>query len=549
MDKNLKNAVWASVFVVLGMLVGFSINFFTFHPKNPGMNNNLRKFNDVVKFINQNYMDEVDNDEMIEDAINGIMDGLDPHSSYIPKKKFEHISEEMNGSFEGIGIEFNILNDTLYVVSAISGGPSEQKGIMAGDRIIKVDGKDITGKKISNEKVIKLLRGKKGSKVILTIKRPGKSKTIDFEVTRDKIPLYSVDYSYMLSKNIGYIKISRFAETTHQEFLEALIKLKAKGMKNLVLDLRSNPGGYMDEAQKIADEFIPDNKLIVSTKGRTPQSNSEYLGVEKYKAFEKGGLVVLLDYGSASASEIVSGAIQDWDRGLLIGMRTFGKGIVQTQMKLPDNSAIRIAIAKYYTPSGRCIQKPYNDKSHEEYDHEIMQRFESGEIYDADKIKFPDSLKFKTSSGRVVYGGGGIMPDIFVPQDTSQVTDLYIQLRALGLITDFAYKYADKHSEIIKNHKTGFDYAKNYQVSGAMVQELMSNAQELGIKYTPQDLSNSNPIIKNTLKALIGRRFFGDDGFYPVLHQEDKMLLKAIKFMPVAKKLEQTGKVDKKLIK
>lgn len=530
---------------VLILLAGVQLGFIIQKPKKfKEFFDNIGKFEEVVRIVNKEYIEEPDNNELIDNAIIGMLEGLDPHSFYISKKEMEEVTEQMSGSFEGIGVEFQLLDDTLMVVAPIEGGPSEKLGILAGDRIIKIDDKVIAGVGFTNNDVVKHLRGKKGTKVKVSIKRPGTAKILEFVIERDKIPVFSVNYSYMVDNQTGYIKVSRFAETTFNEFRTHLLKLKDKGLKNLILDLRGNPGGYLQMAQLMADEFLANGKMIVYTKGRIPESNQKYESTSTLSDFESGGLVVLIDHGSASASEIVSGAVQDWDRGIIIGTRSFGKGLVQTQKVLSDGSAVRIVISKYFTPSGRCIQKPY-DKSSKEYNKDLLDRIESGELYDESKIKFPDSLKYKTAAGRTVYGGGGIYPDVFVPLDTvgrsEYLTDLYIS----GTMRTFSLKYVDQHPELKTQFADYKAFRQNFQMTDKLLKEYTTFAANEKVPFVEKDFKISKDIISTDIKAFIGRALFQDDGFYPVLHERDKAFQKALQYMPKAVELSQTGKFTK----
>ncbi len=396
--------LFALVCVIFGLLLGFNIKSRIPGSSSTKVDDGLQKLQETLYFIENNYVDEVDQAELVDDAIRGIMDGLDPHSFYIPATDMRQMQEKMEGGFDGIGVQFNILEDTIYVETPLTGGPSQKVGIQSGDRIIKVNGETVAGVNISNAEVMMRLKGPKGSKVDVSILRKGQNGLLDFTITRDRIPVNSVDYAYMMNGETGYVHITRFAETTFREFSKKLDQLKQAGLKNLILDLRNNPGGYLTMAHRIEDEFLEGGKLIVATEGRSSISRQEYIATSGVGSFEEGALIILMDYNSASASEIVAGAVQDHDRGLIVGVRSFGKGLVQLQEELVDTSAIRIVVSKYYTPSGRCIQKPYH-KSSADYDHEIVERFESGEIFDESKITFPDSLKYKTDAGRTVYGG------------------------------------------------------------------------------------------------------------------------------------------------
>ncbi len=509
----------------------------------------IKKIQRALYFIETNYVEKPNHEELIQDAVEGIMDNLDPHSAYIPPRDLSQMSEQMEGGFDGIGIQFNILEDTIYVETPLAGGPSEEIGIMAGDRIVKVDGKNVAGINISTTDVMRHLKGPKGSKVDLAIKRRGHKGLLEFTVTRDRISLNSVDYAYMISPQTGYIGITRFAETTYDEFNEALTRLQQEGMKKLVLDLRGNPGGYMTKAYRIADEFLPSGKIIVSTEGRIPESKNEYYATSALSKFEEGALIVLLDYGSASASEIVAGAIQDHDRGIIVGVRSFGKGLVQIQENFEDGSAIRVVIAKYYTPSGRCIQKPYH-KSDEEYQNDLIDRYESGEFFDESKISFPDSLKYKTSSGRAVYGGGGIYPDVFVPNDTTGGSRYLTELRVNQIFWRFAVEFVDTHPQMVNQYPDARTFVNNFDISSHTMMDFIKFAEEKEVPYNSGQAAHSRAIIFNNLKAFIGRRLFNDDGFYPVIHQRDRTLQRALELLPMAEELEENGRVkDQKAVK
>ena len=542
MNKSIKYFLFGFALIIVGLLAGFKIKGNVPGSSAAEIDSGMRKLQKTLLFIENNYVEKPNHDKLVDDAINGLLEGLDPHSFYIPSKDMKQMQEQMDGSFDGIGIEFNILDDTIYVAVPISGGPSEKLGIMTGDRIVKVDDKDVAGIGITNTQVMKHLKGPKGTEVKVTILRKGSKDLLDFNITRDRIPLNSVDYAYLLNDETGYIRVTRFAETTYAEFREKLSMLIEQGMKNLVLDLRSNPGGYMNMAYKMADEFLGAGKMIVSTEGRIMQSKQEYHASSSIGSFEKGAVVVLIDYGSASASEIVSGAIQDHDRGLIVGVRSFGKGLVQIQEKFEDGSAIRIVISKYYTPSGRCIQKPY-DKTDEEYGNEIAERFKSGEIFDQSKVEFPDSLKFNTASGRVVYGGGGIFPDVFVPDDTVGGSKYFTNLRIQDMFRKFAFQYVEKNSSLRKTYDKPEKFVKRFNVSNALINEFTSYATSKGVDYVASDYQKSKKYIDNRIKAYIGRRLHNDAAFFPVFHQVDNVIKEAISLMPKAKKLEETGKL------
>ena len=485
------------------------------------------KFGQFIDYLDNYYVDTVNAEQIVEDAIIGILENLDPHSTYIPADEIKKRREPLQGNFEGVGIQFNILNDTLYVISPISGGPSERVGVMAGDKIIKVDGENIAGVGLTNEDVFRLLRGKKGTEVTISVKRRNVTKFIDFHITRDKIPLYSVDASYMVDDSTGYIKINRFSATTIEEFKKAAIELKNKNARNLILDLTNNGGGYLDAAVKLADEFLQNQKLIVYTEGiHAPKF--EYLATVDGN-FEQGKVIILIDEGSASASEIVSGAVQDWDRGIVIGRRSFGKGLVQREMPLHDGSALRITVAKYYTPSGRLIQKPF-DKGIDNYHREILNRYSNGELMSSDSINFPDSLKYKTlEMGRIVFGGGGIMPDIFVPFDTSFFSNYYRDIVRKGILNNFVLEYVDiNRNKLLKDYESFSDYNEFFKIDEKLFVRFTSFAEKEGVKKNKDDLNVSKPQLDMMLKALIARNLFGNDEFFQIYNTTNKTYLKAI---------------------
>ncbi|MEI6817391.1 MAG: S41 family peptidase, partial [Bacteroidota bacterium] len=408
----MKSKVFLPLFFAIAIIIGIFIGELLPHNgtfKNPFTslrNQQVNKLNEVVNYIHDDYVDTINETKIVEGAITGLLHDLDPHSIYIPAEDFKDVNEPLEGNFEGVGIEFHIQDDTIMVISAIAGGPSESVGIRSGDRLVSVNGKNIAGTKITNKDVVKLLRGETGSKVTVGIVRLGTAGIKDYKISRGKIPIYSVDVGYMINPTIGYIKISRFANNTYEEFMEKLDALLKAGMKSLILDLKGNPGGYLSAATKITDEFLDGNKMIVYTQGQA-RKKTEY-SASSNGAFLHGKLLVLIDEGSASASEIVSGALQDWDRATIVGRRSFGKGLVQEQTDFPDGSAMRLTVARYYTPTGRCIQRPYDHGTESYYDN-VRDRATNGELESLDSIHLPDSLKFKTPGGKTVYGGGGIM--------------------------------------------------------------------------------------------------------------------------------------------
>lgn len=490
----------------------------------------LQKLSTIYYLIDNFYVDTANFENLTEEAITTILKELDPHSAYISKKDVQKANEPLEGSFEGIGVTFQIFQDTILVVSPVSGGPSDKVGIMAGDKIVKIDGEDAFGKKVNNEYVAKHLRGEKGTKVTLGIKRGNSDELIDFEVVRDKIPLNSIDASFMLDDKIGYIKLDRFAKTSMEEFDAALAELKAKKMKSLILDLRGNNGGYLNIATELSNQFLKDDMTIVFTEG--DKNPKQIFKTDKKGEFTDGKLVVLIDEGSASASEIVSGAIQDWDRGVIIGRRSFGKGLVQRPFNLADGSVVRLTTARYYTPTGRCIQRSY-DKGSEDYFKEMTKRMDHGEFYHADSIQFPDSLKYSTLiSGRTVYGGGGIMPDIFMPVDTSYSTKLYTDLIRKGILNRFTLDYVMANRSEILNQYVDFEkFDEEFDVTDSMIDDFRALAEKEGVTWNEEQFERSAPLIKLQIKALIARNEWNMENYYQVVLKEDKVVNKAMEIL------------------
>lgn len=487
------------------------------------------KMDQLLTIVNSNYVEEVNNEEMMENAIVGLLKELDPHSVYIPEKEVKRMNEPLEGNFEGIGIQFNILNDTLLVVSPISGGPSEKLGILSGDKIINIEGELVAGIGLKNSDVTKKLRGKKGTKVTVDIFRRGEKKLIPFEITRDKIPIYSVDAAYMAEPDVAYIKVNRFARTTMEEYEKAIDSLRKQGAENLILDLSGNGGGYLNTAFHLADEFLDEGKLIVYTEG-DKQRRREYRA-RTGEGFEKGKLIVLIDEGSASASEIVSGAIQDWDRGLIIGRRSFGKGLVQKSFPLSDGSAVRITTAKYFTPTGRSIQRPYNDGK-EKYYREINRRFKSGELMVKDSIDFPDSLKFYTPKKRIVYGGGGIMPDIFIPLDTSMNSNLNRNLIRKGIYNEFTLTYLDsEREELLELYPTFEKFNANFSLDDNFMEEFFAYAEKKKVERNQSDYTKSKKLIDTQILALIARNLYDVSSYFQLINQLNDSYLEALKVM------------------
>ena len=495
----------------------------------------------VMSLIDGNYTENPDMDKLSAVAINAMLKSLDPHSVYIPAKDVERANEPLQGNFEGVGISFQIVSDTIVVGSVIDGGPSEKVGLQVGDKIIRIDRQPATGDTINNQFVFNHLRGKKGTVVNLDILRQGT--VYNFEITRDKVPIYSVDTYFMADSTIGYIRLTRFARTSVDEFNKALKSLKKQGMLSLILDLRGNSGGFLDIACNLANEFLDRGQLIVYQEGRrTPRQNFNANGRGHFRADRENPhpLVILIDEGSASASEIVSGAIQDWDRGTLIGRRSFGKGLVQRMMPLSDGGQIRLTTARYYTPSGRCIQRPY-DKGSDAYRDDISERYKHGELVNADSIHFPDSLRYRTAHGRTVFGGGGIMPDIFVPLDTMRLSDYYISLRGKGLLNTFPLNWADAHRKDPKV-QTFELFLENYDTFGLDAQ-LAAAAIEKGIvrdtdkeAAEPERTAHSDRYLALMLKAQIAKDLFGIEYYYKVMKDIDEPFLRALDFLHGIKK-------------
>jgi len=488
-----------------------------------GMSGN--KIDEILSMIDTKYVDSTNINSMTEEAIVDLVAKLDPHSVYVPASDLEAVNSQLEGSFSGIGVQFNIQNDTIMIVSVINGGPSQKVGLLAGDRIVMVNDTLFTGKKVTNEKVMKKLRGKAETKVKLGVKRNGTKEILKYTVTRGKIPVNSVDVAYIIAPQIGFIKVNKFAENTYSEFLNAIADLRAKGVKKYIVDLRENSGGLMDQAINMVNEFLPKGQLIVYSEGKA------------YKRFEaradgKGScqnapVVVLIDEFSASASEIFAGAIQDNDRGIIIGRRSFGKGLVQQQYDLSDGSALRLTVARYYTPSGRSIQKPYIKGKAEDYESDIMNRYLHGEFDNKDSIHVADSLKFKTLRGRTVYGGGGIMPDVFVARDTTEYTPYLNKVMNYGYVYQFAFKYTDVNRKKLNQFKT-WTAMDTYLSSQPLIKEFTDFATAKGVPANNKQISISQRVLTTQLKSYITRNILGDDGFYPLFYKDDKTVKKSI---------------------
>ncbi len=512
-----------SFVLAAGIFIGKSLN--NYHSNTQYILQDPNKLDLVIQRIDKEYVDTIDKNKMIEDAVTTILSNFDPHTTYIAAKDLEKMNEHLQGNFDGIGVQFNILKDTVLVINTISGGPAEKVGVMAGDKIVTVNDSVFAGNGITNDKVIKQLKGKRGTSVKVGVKRKGYPEILNFEIVRDKIPVNTVDVAYMLDKEIGYIKISAFGATTHQEFAEAIRNLKAEGMTKMILDLRQNGGGYLGAAVNIADELLSDKKLIVYTQGKA-RNRKDYKATAN-GLFEEGALAVLIDSWSASASEVVSGAIQDNDRGSIVGRRSFGKGLVQETTRFRDGSAMQLTTARYYTPSGRCIQKPYN-KGNEKYQMDIYERYANGEMTSADSIHFDNNKQFKTSKGNIVYDGGGITPDIFVPIDTMLQTPVLNKLSSK--IYKYSLEYTNKHRENLSKLKTHTEII-NFLNNHNMFDNFLQIAKKEGITFSKSEIKENKEILKTYLHAYICRNILDDKGFYAVMQDIDTTLLKAIEHL------------------
>ena len=496
-----------------------------------GMSQGTKKLATTMTLIERMYVDTVNDEKLADDAIVSILKELDPHSSYLSAETVSEMNEPLEGNFDGIGISFNMISDTLYVIETIADGPSERVGLLPGDRIISVNDTTIAGVNMSTRDIMKRLKGPKGTKVTVKVLRRGIQKPITFQIIRAKIPIYSLDAAYMIDDKTGYIRLSRFGATTVAEFKEALIKLNAEGLQNLILDLESNGGGYLNAATELADEFLDKDKLIVYMEG-AHQARTSDSSTEK-GLFEKGKLVILVDEGSASASEIVSGAVQDWDRGLIVGRRTFGKGLVQRQFPLPDGSMIRLTVARYYTPTGRCIQKPYTHGDQDSYNRDLIARYNRGEMMNADSIHFPDSLKYKTLvNERIVYGGGGIMPDYFVPIDTTEYTEYSGRINAMGIVYKLALNQVDANrKELLKKYPTIEKFKDEYEVSDKVLAEMIQMATDEKIEYKEDQYLRSKEQFKRRIKALIARDLFNTAAYFKIINDESEIFRKGLEII------------------
>lgn len=505
--------------IALGVFIGSKLDFYNAPDKIFASNSKKDKLNRLIDYIDYEYVDDVNTDSIVDVTVNKILENLDPHSVYIPVSEYQDNADDMRGNFVGIGINFYVYKDTIAVIKTIKDGPAEKAGIKAGDRILFAGDKKLFGENISQDSIPKYLKGEINTKVNLKIYRKQTNKTLDIKVKRQKVPLVSVDASYKLTENLGYIKVNRFSETTYDEFKEALNNLIDLGITQLVLDLRNNPGGYISTAEKIVDEFLEKDKLILFTKNKRGEIEKTF--ATSKGDFENGKLYVLINENSASASEIVAGAIQDNDKGVIVGRRSFGKGLVQREMALGDGSAVRLTIARYYTPTGRSIQRPY-ENGNDAYYHEYQERYTQGEMISADSIKVADSLRFITPKGKVVYGGGGIIPDIFVPKDTSLQHETLDYIAHSGFIGYFIFEYLEKNRNVFSETKEQ-DFIQNYIVDDALVEEFSKYAR---LNDSDSNFDSYKDQLKKIIKASLAQQLYGSNAFESILNQDDAMLKK-----------------------
>lgn len=521
--KNKYIPLIIGVAIATGVIIGGKLNFTDTSDRLFTTNSKKDKLNRLIDYIDYEYVDEVNTDSIVDVTVNGILDNLDPHSTYIPKEDLKRITENMKGDFVGIGINYYPYNDTIAVIRPSEGGPSERAGIMGGDRIIKADGEDIFGPQLSNDYISSKLKGDKNTKVKLTVYRKSEDKTFEVTVKRKDIPIKSVDAAYMLTDELGYIKMNRFAESSFKEFKSALEELQEQGASKLALDLRDNPGGFLGIAEQIADEFLENNKLILFT--RDKKGREEYTYATKRGDFENGEIYILINENSASASEVIAGALQDNDKGIIVGRRSYGKGLVQREMALGDGSAVRLTVSRYYTPTGRSIQRPYTNGDSRSYYNDYFKRLRTGELADENNIKVDDSLKFTTPKGKVVYGGGGIIPDIFVPVDQSFDNETINYLRRRGHFGYFVFEELDKDRNAYK-HVTKYDFINNFEVSDDVVvrfQDYVNRREGTNITFTVY-----NDEIRRLIKATLARQLFDDNAFEEILNKEDVMIQEVI---------------------
>ncbi len=527
MKRNYLTPVILSVAVAIGVLLGVIISRSNNAIKDSFLNySNTNMIDKVFYLIENEYVDTVNLKDLQVKAVTNVIDGMDPHSEYFKPEVLEEVTEDLQGSFDGIGVTFRIERDTITIINTIKGGPSEKVGIMAGDRIVYVGDSLIAGNGVTNSTAMRLLKGPRGTKVDVKVYRRNVEGLIDFTITRNVIPTYSVEVAYMLNDSTGYIKLSKFIATTHKEFVKAVKKLQAEGMKELVFDLRDNSGGYLSEAVDIVDEMLAKGSLIVYTQGE--HRPRQYIFARRNGILEDTPVKILINEGSASASEIVAGALQDNDRGTIIGRRSFGKGLVQEQFDLGDGSGLRLTVARYYTPTGRCIQKPY-DGDREKYLFEAYDRYTSGEMFSIDSIHFADSLKYITPGGKVVYGGGGIMPDIYVPLKQDSTEYLFNKIVNSSILFQYAFDYSDSHREEILRYGNAYDFNKKFIFSDKMFNEILAQAKEKNITGTDQQIEVAKKMMSPLFKAYIARNIFGDEAFYPLYQEIDDILQEALK--------------------
>lgn len=520
--QNNKFSIYLPFLFALVLIAGI---FLGVRLKSSTIRTDDNKINDIIRLVKDNYVDTVSKETLIGDAINGMLQALDPHSVYLPASEFREANESLEGNFEGIGVQFRIEKDTIIVVNTVPKGPSERIGILAGDRIVRISDSSVVNIKITNEQVMKKLKGRKGTKVKVGVFRRGVPNMLDFSITRDVIPTYCIDASYMAQSNIGYIRLNKFSASTMDEFNKAVKGLQKKRMKKLILDLRENGGGYLQSAIDLADEFLPDKTLIVYTEGSHRKAQDAY--ATSKGSLENNPLVILIDEMSASASEILAGAIQDNDRGLIIGRRSFGKGLVQEQIKLGDGSAVRLTVSRYHTPTGRCIQKPYNN-GYEKYYLDYYNSLLSDEADSAGTTVFPDSLKYKTPGGKTVYGGGGIMPDIYIPVKKSRDYIYLNNVSNRGLMYRYAFDYTDKKRDILKKEYHAETFIKSFAISDNDLNDFFIYAAQNGVKRDDQCISKTKDIIRLRLKSYIARNLFDDDAYYRIINPYDDIFTRAL---------------------
>lgn len=527
MKKHNIGYILLPLFLTIGLVGGIFIGkYSTVHKLSP----EEQKLRTVLSLIRDQYVDPINIDSLVEKSIPDLLASLDPHSAYIPAEDIQITNDDLEGSFGGIGVSFQILNDTVGIIEVVSGGPSEKAGLMPGDKILKANNKQLSGAKVSTEDVFKTLRGKEGTKVKLIIQRRSSRQPLTFDIIRGEIPSNSVDAAYIINNDIGYVKVSKFARNTYSEFFTALTNLQREGAKKFIIDLRGNSGGFMDQAIYMVNEFLPEGRLIVYTKGRTPE-NETMATSDGTGQFQNVPVTVITNEFSASASEIFAGAIQDNDRGLVIGRRTFGKGLVQNQIALPDSSAVRLTVARYYTPSGRSIQKEYKRGKDGKYELDIADRYSHGEFYSQDSIKLDKSKLFKTANGREVYGGGGIMPDIFVPEDTTGYTSYYVQALDKALLNNFARDMAEKYRPMMQGRKTMEQLQRVLPRDNALLQSFVNYAAQHGLPARWYYINQSRSLLLNQIKGLLARDLVGHQGLIEILNETDKTVDRAIQIL------------------